>query len=131
MTNEYCQGTRVGRVRVIFTLPEEVHSITGIISAPSNWPKEPLVFIEWYSRLEKAAKPVNRMMYCIKKVSSTTGDKVQGAILPLSRIHQSCMLFPMFPSSIPAYWTPDSILDHASSFYINNWLSKYSYQTIW
>ena len=74
------------------------------------------------------------MMYRIKKVSSTsstTAGKVQGTILPLSRIRQSCMLFPIFPSSIPAHWTPDSILDHASSFYINNWLSKYSYQTIW
>jgi hypothetical protein len=71
------------------------------------------------------------MMYYIKKVSGTTLGKVQGTILPLARIRQSCMLFPIFPSSIPAHWTPDSILDHASSFHINNWLSKYSYQTIW
>jgi hypothetical protein len=131
----YCQGTRVGRVRVIFTLPEKVHSITGVQPAPSNWTKEPLVYIEWYSKLEKAANPRNGMMYRIKKVSLTSSmmdkDKVQGAILPLSRIRQSCMLFPTFPSSVPAHWTTDSILDYASSFYINNWLSKYSYQTIW
>jgi hypothetical protein len=131
---KFCQGTRVGRVRVIFTLPEEVQSITGIRPAPSNWPKDPLVYIEWYSRLENAAKPRNGMMYCIKKVSSTTmdqGTRVQAAILPLSSIRQSCMLFPVFPISVPAHWTPDSVLDYASSFYINNWLSKYDYQTIW
>jgi hypothetical protein len=125
------QGTRVGRVRVIFTLPEEVHSITGVRSAPSNWPKEPLVYIEWYSRLEKAANPRNGMMYHIKKVTTASTNKVQGIILPLSHIRQSCMLFPTFPSSVPAHWKTDRILDHASSFYINNWLSKYSYQTIW
>jgi len=137
VTNEYCQGTRVGRVRVIFTLPDEVHSITGARPAPSNWPKEPLVYIEWYSRLEKSANPRNGMMYRIKKIplkSSATSmdkDKVQGTILRLSCIRQSCMLFPTFPSSVPAHWTTDNILDSASSFYINNWLSKYSYQTIW
>jgi hypothetical protein len=63
--------------------------------------------------------------------STVDKDKAQGIILPLSHIRQSCMLFPNFPSSVPAHWTSDSILDHASSFYINNWLSKYSYQTIW
>lgn len=133
VTNEYCQGTRVGRVRVIFTLPLEVHTITGAQPAPSNWPKEPLVYIEWYSRLEKSASPRNGMMYRIKKISLNAMDKekVQGTILPLSRIRQSCMLFPTFPSSVPAHWTTDNILDTASSFYINNWLSKYSYQTIW
>lgn len=124
--NLNCPGTRVGRVRVIFTLPEEVNSITGVRPAPSNWPKEPLVYIEWYSKLEKAANPRNGMMYLIKK-----DKEVQGTILPLSNIRQSCMLFPTFPSSVPSHWKTENILDYASSFYINNWLSKYSYQTIW
>jgi hypothetical protein len=135
ITNEYIQGTRVGRVRVIFTLPEEVNSITGVQPAPRNWPKEPLVYIEWYSKLEKAAEPRNGMMYRIKKVSTSSSildkNKVQGSVLPLSHIRQSCMLFPIFPSPVPAHWKADNILDYASSFYINNWLSKYCYQTIW
>lgn len=77
------------------------------------------------------------MMYRIKKVSTSTSSsnpdqkKVQGSILPLSHIRQSCMLFPVFPSSVPAHWKADKVLDTASSFYINNWLSKYCYQTIW
>ena len=76
------------------------------------------------------------MMYRIKKVyltstNSMLKDKVQGSILPLTHIRQSCMLFPVFPSSVPAHWKADNILDEASSFYVNNWLSKYSYQTIW
>ena len=108
-----------------------VYSIIGVQPAPSNWPKEPLVYIEWYLRLEKSAKPKHGMMYHIKKVSSPTMDKVQGTILPLSHIRQSCMLLPTFPPSVPAHWTTDSILNYAPSFYINNWLSKYSYQTIW
>jgi len=41
------------------------------------------------------------------------------------------MLFPVFPASVPTHWTPDNVLDEADTFYINNWLSKYSYQTIW
>jgi len=132
-------GTRVGRVRVIFTLPAEVNSITGKRPAPRKWPTEPLVYIEWYSTLQKTANPRHGLMYHIKKVtapvtsstSSSTRPRVQGAIIPLSEIRQSCMLFPIFPASVPNHWTPDNVLDEASSFYINNWLSKYSYQTIW
>ena len=74
-------------------------------------------------KLENMANPRNGMMYHIKKVSSTsstTMGKVQGTILPLSCIRQSCMLFPIFPSSIPAHWMPNSILDHASVITLPN-----------
>ena len=122
-------------------LPAEVVTITGKQPAPRKWPQEPLVYIEWYSKLQKTANARHGLMYRIKKVtapvSSTSSSskeqipKVQGAIIPLSRIRQSCMLFPVFPASVPTHWTPDNVLDEADTFYINNWLSKYSYQTIW
>jgi hypothetical protein len=82
--------------------------------------------------MNKAADAKHGMMYHIKKVSTTSNPvRVQGAILPLSRIRQSCMLFPAFPAVVPTHWTATNVLDHATSFLVNNWLSKYSYQTIW
>lgn len=66
-----------------------------------------------------------------------------GAIVPLSMIRQSCQLIPHFPKpthaqlkdltfcSIPTDWTTDTVLDKASRFVLNNWASKYSYQTLW
>lgn len=131
-TDQYYLGTRVGRVRVIFTLPKQVETHLGVHPAPVNWPTEPLVYIEWYSKLDRAAHPKHGLMYHIKKVATTSNPvRVQGAILPLSQIRQSCMLFPMFPAVVPSHWTPTNILDHATSFLVNNWLSKYTYQSIW
>ncbi|KAF8958090.1 hypothetical protein BDZ97DRAFT_1668870, partial [Flammula alnicola] len=125
-------GTRIGRVRVIFTLPKQLETSLGRRPAPTNWPQGPLAYIEWYSKLDAIAEVKHGMMYRLKKVSTTTDQtRVQGAVLPLSNIRQSCMLFPVFPEDVPIQWTPANVLDHATSFLLNNWLSKYSYQTIW
>ena len=130
--NQCHLGTRIGQVRVIFTLPKQVETYLGAQPAPRNWSKEPLVYIEWYSKLDGAADAKHGLMYHIKKVSTTSNPvRVQGVILPLSHIHQSCMLFPVFPAVVPAHWTATNVLDHATSFLVNNWLSKYSYQSIW
>lgn len=103
---------------------------------PENWPKGPLVYIEWYTKLDSMANVKNGMMYRIRKAPTVTAPnppRVQGAILPLSNIRQSCMLFPIIPQGedVPTNWTSSNVLDSASSFLVNNWLSKYSYQTIW
>jgi hypothetical protein len=79
------------------------------------------------------------MMYHIKKVEPTSSSsdipkRAPGAIIPISNIRQSCMLFPAFPKDsgrTPSDWTTDNVLDKCSSFFVNNWLSKYSYQSIW
>ena len=131
-TNEYHLGTRIGRVRVIFTLPKQVETHLGAQPAPRSWPKVPLAYIEWYSKLGGAADAKHGLMYHIKKVSTTSNPiRVQGTILPLSHIRQSCMLFPVFPAVVPTHWTASNVLDHATSFLVNNWVSKYSYQCIW
>lgn len=72
------------------------------------------------------------MMYRIKRQWNTQQTRRTGSIVPLGNIRQSCMLFPAFPQGdIPADWNSENVLDVSNAFYINNWLSKYSYQTIW
>ena len=90
------------------------------------------MYVEWYTKFTSTADIKNGMMYQVRKAyTSTSPHRVQGTILPLSNIHQSCMLFPISPEDVPIEWTPSNVLDKASSFLVNNWLSKYSYQTIW
>ncbi|KAF8157936.1 hypothetical protein B0H34DRAFT_435463 [Crassisporium funariophilum] len=128
------QGTRVGRVRVIFTLPPTITEYGVSIPAPEAWPTAPLAFVEWYSTFSSTPLEQHGMMYNIKKIKNTQGTRCQGAIIPLTDIRQSCMLFPMLErnsDNVPDAWTPDNTLDMASSFLLNNWLSKYSYQTLW
>ncbi len=123
-------GTRVGRVKVIFTLPTKIEAPGTHILAPSSWPKGPLAYVEWYTCQVSTAHKVHGM-YQISKATDTHG-RWQGAIIPLTNIRQSCMLFPVF-KGVPAEakWHYDNVLDRADTFLINNWLSKYSYQTIW
>lgn len=129
------EGTRIGRVKVIFTLPTILDTRLGPQEAPSIWPKTPLAYIEWYSKIPSTASKANGNMYHIKRIEplTTIGPaRVPGTIIPISNIRQSCMLFPAFPKGeISGDWKSDNILDKCPSFLINNWSSKYAYQTIW
>jgi hypothetical protein len=74
-------------------------------------------------------------MYRVSKAFDAQGQP-QGAVIPLSNIRQSCMLTPVFKDSDiqpeeEKRWRSDNVLDLADTFWVNNWASKYMYQTIW
>ncbi|PPQ98321.1 hypothetical protein CVT26_013630, partial [Gymnopilus dilepis] len=124
-------GTRIGRVKVIFTLPKRLDTVLGPRDLPSSWPRGPLAFVEWYSPLSRTAEERHGMMYRIKRQWTNQQSRRPGSIIPLGNIRQSCMLFPVFPrDGVPQEWTSENILDLSDSFFVNKWLSRYSYQTI-
>ncbi|CAA7267308.1 unnamed protein product [Cyclocybe aegerita] len=83
------KGTRVGRLRVIFTLPQKFDTRLGPRELPSYWPTEPLAYVEWYSPQAANASAANGMMYRIKKLEPDTAGHIPGAVVPLSHIRQS------------------------------------------
>jgi hypothetical protein len=114
-------GCRIARIKAIFKLPD-----TGLNKQPlgSKYPKEPLAYIEWYSKLQRAE--AYHGMYKIKPLESR-----EGIVVPLTQIRQGCMLFPDFTSGRNSAWTSENVLDLSSAFFVNNWQSSYTYQTIW
>lgn len=71
-------------------------------------------------------------MYRLRKPATNQSSAVQGAVVALSSIRQSCMLIPAFSQDgAPSAWKFDNVLDQSDVFYLNNWLSKYSYQTLY
>jgi hypothetical protein len=99
---------------------------------PANWPWEPLAFVEWYSQLSVTPKETHGNMYLVKKMKPPQGGRIPGAVIPLSNIRQSCMLTPLFSEEeVPPSWTTHNVLDLSPSFLLNNFLNKYSYQTVW
>ncbi|KAI0734917.1 hypothetical protein C8Q72DRAFT_915016, partial [Fomitopsis betulina] len=135
------QGTRIGCVKVIFKLPDTIyeHGSLNEMHAPEEWATQgPLAYVEWYANLPASADPVH-MMYEVRKLPLCTDGTPAGEIIPLSMIRQSCQLIPRFPkptkervvATVPTDWTSDSVLDKAQKFLLNNWASKYSYQTLW
>lgn len=121
-------GTRIGRLRLIFTLPT---TIFGAMDSPTYWPREPLAYIEWYAPLAGSADP-DHGMYQVKKASLRKGGSLPGEIVLLSCVRQSCQLIPCFGSeAVPEEWKSGSVLDQCSKFWLNNWSSKYAYQSLW
>ncbi|KAI0726113.1 hypothetical protein C8Q72DRAFT_784365 [Fomitopsis betulina] len=134
------QGTCIGRVKVIFKLLDTIyeHGSLNEMHAPEEWATQgPLAYVEWYANLPASADPVH-MMYEVRKLPLRTDGTPAGEIIPLSMIRQSCQLIPRFPkptkecvvATVPTDWTSDSVLDKAQKFLMNNWASKYSYQTL-
>lgn len=126
-------GTQVGRVKVIFKLPTTLNLGVGVTNTPAIWPKEPLVYVEWYSQFKSSKETERHGMYVVKKGTRDANGISPGSIIPLTNIRQSCMLIPKFRTNEAeeASWTSSNVLDQASTFYVNNWLNLYSYQTIW
>jgi len=119
-------GTRIGRVRVIFKLPDTVNAGVGWQDAPTYWPKTPLAYVEWYRPLRQQPDATTGM-FVIKKTSTPTYS-----VIPIASIRQSCMLIPKFdPGWGRLGWKKENVLDLASLFYLNNWQSSYAYQTLW
>ncbi|EPT00491.1 hypothetical protein FOMPIDRAFT_1122305 [Fomitopsis schrenkii] len=132
------QGTRIGHVKVIFELLAMIyeHGSLNDMHAPEEWATQgPLMYVKWYANLPASADPVH-MMYEVRKLALGADGT---PIIPLSMIRQSCQLIPRFPkpkkecipTTIPTDWTSESMLDRAQNFLLNNWATKYAYQTLW
>lgn len=132
-------GLRIGRVKVIFKLPEQVSAGNGlVIDAPVYWPKSHLAYVEWYKNLASSPDPIHGM-FTIGKVPSSSSTSGSHSIIPLGSIRQSCMLIPQFPksqnskssSASTVTWTSEKALDVNTKFWLNNWQSMYSFQTLY
>ncbi|KAE9387633.1 hypothetical protein BT96DRAFT_837371, partial [Gymnopus androsaceus JB14] len=127
---------RVGRVKVLFCLPTQLKLIgTHTTPAPSYWPKAPLAYIEWFTVPTLTAQQQKQHNMSTVQQSALQADGFHPwSIIPLTNICQSCMLSPNFASTAThnqASWTSYNILDSATSFFINNWVSVYTYKTIY
>ena len=117
-------------MKVIFNLPDFIELPGGRAPLPSIIPKGPLAYVEWYTRQSPQADR-NHGLYRVSKAYDSQG-KPQGAIIPLSNIRQNCMLTPVFKDADEEQtWRADNVLDLAETFWVNNWASKYIYQTVW
>ncbi|KAH9917785.1 uncharacterized protein B0H18DRAFT_883398, partial [Fomitopsis serialis] len=134
------QGTRIGRVKVIFRLPNRIKDPRTRVplNAPASWAEQgPLAYVEWFAKLPTTPDPTH-MMYTVHKSPLRSDGKPIADIIPLSTIRQSCQLIPTFPGSVgdkaeqlPTDWNTHTVLDVASKFLLNNWASSYAYQTLW
>lgn len=125
-------GVRVGQIRIVFKLPENL--VTSVFG--SHLPAsilDPLVYIDWFSRPPSHPDKNNGMFKITRPVDVTKRD---AAILPLTSIRRSCHLFPHFPkgkvsSTKAKEWTSDTVLELCDTFHINNYVDMHAFQTIY
>lgn len=122
------EGCRAARLRVIFRLPRTVDNNGLPMSAPANWPTDPLAYVQWYTPFRKSPE-VHSGMYRVEPSVDSKGV-ARGSIIALSDIRQTCMLTPG-QSTWDQNWSSINLLDKCSSFVVNNLQSKYAYQTIY
>jgi len=127
-------GMKVGCLRIILKLPKVIPHLQ-LINVPS-WPKEPLAYVEWYQLSHSPGWHHN--MYSVVSLkpalrNSRIFQVTPGAVVPLKAIRQPCQLIPLehIGDNWPTDWVSTAVLGQCSTFLLNNWSSKYAYQTIW
>ncbi|KIY60855.1 hypothetical protein CYLTODRAFT_363630 [Cylindrobasidium torrendii FP15055 ss-10] len=126
------QGTRIGRVCLVFKLPEAVKIHGVLVPYPAYWPRQPLAYVTWYTKpkLARGAADTHNLPQLSKQLDKN--GKPVFSIIPLSNVRQSCMLVPDFKKTPMSVWDTDiCTLDTCDHFYINNWQSLYTYRTVY
>ncbi|KAH7903051.1 hypothetical protein BJ138DRAFT_1108007 [Hygrophoropsis aurantiaca] len=115
------QGTRVGQVRVIFSLPK---SAIERFFTPSHPPPRHLAYTEWFSKFAMTPER-NTGMYKVKR-ATRDGDRL-ASIVPISLIQRSVHLLPKWGGSVPRNWSSDNVLEECSVFYLNPFKDAHTY----
>lgn len=121
-------GYRIARVRAVFTLqPEVTQAVFGSADAVQQ-----LAYVEWYTKL--TAPSATHGMYSVQPSINTQGYP-EGAVIELGQIRQSVHLFPKFPKEVAKdsaalKWTSETVLDQCPEFFVNRYLSRYSFQML-
>ncbi|THU87442.1 hypothetical protein K435DRAFT_681657 [Dendrothele bispora CBS 962.96] len=112
--NGYLDGLRVGRVRVIFSLPSK--SLDRLF--PSNIsPPSHLAYIEWFTPFT-CYPDSSSGLHHIKRHTMSDGTP-SVSVVPVDMIKQSVHLYPKWGGAVPSERTCENILDSCSDFYLN------------
>jgi hypothetical protein len=103
-------GLQVAQVRLIFSLPDHLHQ--------AHLPQT-LAYVEWFTPFQ-GPHPDSRLYY-VMRASHNRGPAVD--VIPVDQILRSCHLIPRFGSHCPRAWTPQSVLERATSFFYNPYIS--------
>jgi hypothetical protein len=118
-------GYRVGRMQVVFSIPEKACNITfsrGVV-VPQH-----LAYIEWNTPFSNPPDH-SHLLYKISPLRDQNGGHIC-SIIPLVKIRRSIHLLPKFGPTAPQEWTSSNVLDLCSSFYVNCFTDGHLYRIL-
>jgi hypothetical protein len=125
ISKAYClQGYRIGRVKVIFSIPEKHHAA---MFPPHSVIPEHLAYIEWYSAFND--RDPNHGLYKVTMLKDRDLGKIC-SIVPVANIQRSAHLFPQFGPQAPEEWSNSNVLDRCDTFYVNEFSDRHFYRII-
>src|ERR1700742_4473392 len=124
MDADYLSGYRVGRVKVIFSIPEKYHS--ALFPPGSVIPKH-MAYIEWYSALTE--RDPNHGLYKVTALKDRDKGKIC-SVIAVANIQRSVHLLPRFGPYAPQEWTSSNVLDNCDTFYVNEFSDRHFYRIL-
>src|ERR1700735_421918 len=116
-------GYCIGRVRVIFSLPET--SLPFLLPNVNEVLKH-FVYVEWYTAFNEDPDP-DTLLFKILPMKDRDGGRVC-SIIPPANIRRSVHLLPKFGAVTPQGWTSGTVLDSANVFFINSFTDLHLYR---
>ncbi|KAJ3925746.1 MAG: hypothetical protein NXY57DRAFT_906700 [Lentinula lateritia] len=120
--NHTIKETRVGRVRAIFSLPEDK---LDAMFPPNCHPPKHLAYVEWFTKFTWVPEP-HSGLYRVKKQMDVDGTAA-ASVIPVEMILRSVHLLPKWGGAVPSGWTGENVLDLAPSFLLNIFKDNHSY----
>ena len=112
---KWSPGVDVIQVRVIFKLPQEFR----------DYP-HPLAYVEYFQGRRIFSDVYG--MWVVRQ--SFIQGRRKAAIIRVDSIRSSCHLLPQFSHPCDSTWTSENVLELCGSFYVNAYLSKYSFNDL-
>jgi hypothetical protein len=107
-------GLRVAQVRLIFDLPAEFSQYD-----------HPLAYVHWYTPLRHTPNDLDTNMFTISR--SSHNHRQRASIIPVTKIIRSCHLAPKFGRKMPNTWSSSTVLDDATTFFLNPYLRHHDF----
>ncbi|KAJ3499342.1 hypothetical protein NMY22_g19521 [Coprinellus aureogranulatus] len=119
------RGRCVGRVRVIFGLPDSLRK--SEFRNPESIPTH-LAYIEWFTTFTNRPERSHGMFKISKRLANDGTPLAE--VIPLAYIYRSVHLFPKFGPVAPSSWTSSNVLDQCSTFYLNPFTDRHLYSEL-
>ncbi|TEB18734.1 hypothetical protein FA13DRAFT_1758436 [Coprinellus micaceus] len=118
-------GRRMGRVRVIFSIPD--NSIWELFNEGVNVLYH-FAYIDWFTPFKPAPEP-HHGLYKISYSRLHDGSNLL-SIIPIANIFRSIHLFPSFGRAAPMSWSSDQVLDQCKAFFLNPFTDRHLFQSL-
>ena len=117
----------MAQIRVVFSL-QRAHTDAIQRGNPNAEIPKHLAYVHWFTPFEAQPDPDHKM-YSVAR--SFVNRLPEASIIAVNDIRRSVHLIPQFPlEGVPPEWKSHNTLDKATDFFVNCFLDRHTYMTV-